>query len=131
MPSYFKSFDCRPTYGFVGEVGISKSVSIELAVSGDEVTLFRVNKGRTITKMVAVLVGSGSPSITWTVRVDDSRNATGTEIVTGGTVTTSVTTGTVVTVFNSSVLVADDWAWVEITAQSGTVEEFHLTVFLD
>ena len=80
--------------------------------------------------MVAVLRGSSTPSVTWTVRKGSDRSATGTEVVTGGTTTTSTTTGSVVTSFNSATIAASDFVWLRTTAKSGTVDEYHLTIHM-
>jgi hypothetical protein len=76
----------------------------------------------TVTKITAVLVGSGSPSVTWTIRWGANRDNPGTEVVTGGTTTTNTTTGDVITLFNNPVIAADSFIWLETTAKSGTVD---------
>ena len=108
----------------------SKSISIISPGSTENITLFNADAGYTITEMVAVLRGSATPSITWTVRKNGDRSAVGTEVVTGGTTTTSTTTGSVVTTFNSATIAASDFVWLAITAKSGTVTEYHLTVHM-
>ena len=50
-------------------------------------------------------------------------------MVTGGTTTTSVSTGSDVTSFDDATIIADSHVWVETTAQSGTVEQLIITVF--
>ena len=50
-------------------------------------------------------------------------------MVTGGTVTTSTTTGGVVTSFNDATVPADSFVWLKTTAQSGTVGQINITVF--
>lgn len=109
----------------------SKSIAIPDPTNAEDITLFRADEGFTITKMVAVLVGSSTPSVTWTVRKGSDRSAAGTEVVTSGTTTTSTTTGSVVTSFNSSGIAANDFVWLETTAVSGTVDELHVTVFME
>jgi hypothetical protein len=92
--------------------------------------LFNADAGYTITEMDAVLRGSASQSITWTVRKGSDRSAAGTEVVTGGTTTTSTTTGSVVTTFNSATIAAGDYVWLRTTAKAGTVDEYHLTIHM-
>lgn len=82
----------------------------------------------TVTEMRAVLVGSATPSVTWTIRHGTDRSAAGAEVVTGGTVTTSVTTGSDVTAFNDATIVSDSHVWMETTAQSGTVNSISVTM---
>lgn len=81
----------------------------------------------TITEIEAVLVGSSSPSVTWTLRHSTDRSATGNEVVTGGTTTTSTTTGSIVTAFNDATIPANSFLWIETTAQSGTVNSISIT----
>lgn len=107
----------------------SKSIAIESPTSSENISLFHSDEALTIVKIVAVLRGSGSPSVTWTVRKGADRSASGTEVVTGGTTTTSTTTGSVVTSFNSAGISANDFIWITTTAQSGTVPEISLTVY--
>jgi len=107
----------------------SKSITIEVPVAADSITVFFTNKAVTVSKMVAVLVGSATPSVAWTVRHGTDRSATGAEVVTGGTTTTSVSTGSVVTAFNDATIVADSFVWVVIGTVSGTVGQIHLTIF--
>jgi hypothetical protein len=97
--------------------------------ASEDFSFFFTDKAITILKITAVLVGSASPSVTWTIRHDADRSAAGTEVVTGGTVTTSVTTGSVVTSFNDATVIANAFLWLETTAQSGTVNSINVTVF--
>ena len=103
------------------------SVTIEDPTSSEDISVSFINKAVTISEMRAVLVGSSTPSVTWTIRHGTDRNATGAEVVTSGTTTTSVTTGSDVTSFNDATIVADSFIWLETTAKSGTVTELHVT----
>lgn len=108
---------------------MSKSITIESPTAAEDLSLFYTDDAITITKIVAVLVGSSTPSVTWTLRHGTDRSATGTEAVTSGTTTTSITSGSVVTSFNDATVVADAFLWIETTAQSGTVGQINITVF--
>ena len=108
---------------------LSKSFFIGDPTATEDLSLFFTDEAITITKMVAVLTGSATPSVTWTVRHDADRSAAGTEVVTSGTTTTSITTGSVVTSFNDATVDADDFIWLETTAQSGTVTSLMVTIF--
>ena len=110
--------------------GSSKSITVENPTAAEDISLFHSNNSYTITQMTAVLVGSTSQTVTWTVRKNSDRSATGTEVVTGGTVTTNITTGDDVVSFNSDTIDLDDFVWLETTAQGGTVTEFHLTIHM-
>jgi hypothetical protein len=107
----------------------SKSIDIEDPTSSEDISMFYSDEAMTISKMVCVLVGSSTPSVTWTVRHGTDRSAAGSEVVTGGTTTTSTSTGSVVTSFDDATVVADSFLWIETTAQSGTVDEMKITIF--
>jgi len=106
-----------------------KSITVEDPTNSEDIGLFFINKAVTITEIRAVLVGSSTPSVTWTIRHGTDRSATGAEVVTGGTVTTNTTTGDDLTTFNDATIVADSFIWLETTAQSGTVTKIHITIF--
>jgi hypothetical protein len=107
-----------------------KSITIESPTSSEDISAFFTNRAITISEIRAVVRGS-SPSVTWTVRHGTDRSAAGSEAVTGGTTTTSQTTGSDVASFNDATIVADSFVWIETTAQSGTVDELHITIFYD
>lgn len=106
-----------------------KSITIESPTNAEDLSIFFTNRAITITEMRAVLVGSASPSVTWTIRHSATdRSATGNAVVTGGTTTTSVTSGSDVTSFNDATIPADSFVWLETTAKSGTVGQLHVTI---
>jgi hypothetical protein len=114
--------------------GFSKSWSLEDPTNAEDKTLFFTNRAITITEMRAVLLGSASPSVTWTIRhqpaaTGQGRDDTGAEVVTSGTTTTSITSGDDITTFNDATIPADSFVWLETTAQSGTVDELHVTIY--
>lgn len=96
-------------------------------VTGDDWGLLHVDEAVTVEKLACVLKGT-TPSITWTVRYAADRSAVGTEVITGGTTTTSTTTGTITASFNSPNIPANSWVWIEITADSGTVTQATITI---
>jgi hypothetical protein len=96
--------------------------------AAEDRSMFFTDTAITVTKLAAVLKGSASPSVTWTIRYDADRNATGTEVVTGGTTTTSTTTGSIVSSFSDPTIPANSFVWLETTAKSGTVDEMNVTV---
>ena len=101
---------------------------VEDPTSSEDITIGFTNEAITITEMRAVLLGSSTPSVTWTIRHDTDRSATGAEVVTGGTATTDTTTGDDVTSFNDATIPADSHIWLESTAKSGTVDEIAVTI---
>lgn len=76
-----------------------------------------------IYEVEAVIVGT--TSVTWTLRRDTDRSATGTAIV-SAQVTSNATTGDLVTVAHT--VPANSFLWLETTALSGTPAELHVTV---
>ena len=109
--------------------GYSKSLIIENPTGAEDISYFYTEVALTATKLRAVLVGSATPSVTWTIRFGPDRSGAGTEVVTGGTVTTSTTTGSDVTVLDEPVIPAGSHVWVETTAQSGTVDSIIINLF--
>lgn len=101
--------------------------TIEDPSASEDLFGYFVDEAVTITKVAAVLVGSSTPSVTWTLRHGTDRSAAGSELVTSGT-TTTATTGSQITSFNDATIVADSYMWIETTAQSGTVNSLNLTV---
>ncbi|MBV1929113.1 MAG: hypothetical protein KUG81_06330, partial [Gammaproteobacteria bacterium] len=114
--------------GVISKPEFSKSIAIESPTATEDISMFFSNKAITVTEIRAVLIGSSTPSVTWTLRHGTDRSATGAEVVTSGTTTTSTTTGSDVTSFNDATVVADSFMWFETTAQSGTVDQILLTV---
>jgi len=105
-----------------------KAITIEDPTDSEDLTMFFTDYAITVTQMNAVLLGSSTPSVTWTIRHGTDRSATGAEVVTSGTTTTSTTTGSEVTSFNDATIPASSWVWVETTAQSGTLDEINITI---
>lgn len=109
--------------------GESKSIIIENPTNSENLSYFFTDVAITVDKLRAVLVGSATPSVTWTIRYAVNRDDTGTEVVTGGTVTTSTTTGSDVTTLDAPAIPANSHVWVETTAKSGTVDSININLF--
>jgi len=109
-------------------IKFSYSITVEDPDSSEDISIAFTNRAITITEMRAVLVGSSTPSVTWTIRHGTDRSAAGAEVVTGGTTTTSTSSGSDVTSFNDATIVADSHIWLETTAQSGTVNSISITI---
>ena len=75
----------------------------------------------------AVLVGSSSPSVTYTVKFASDRSAAGTTIASATVTNTS--TGATATISNSTVT-SGSYVWIETSAVSGTVNELHINLSL-
>lgn len=102
----------------------TKSITVESPTSSEDVTLFYATKDINITQIAALVIGS-TPSVTWTIRFSSNRADAGTEVVTGGTTTTS---SEVVTAFDDATIPSGSWVWLETTTTSGTVTQLHLTL---
>ena len=107
---------------------ITKSITILSPQATDKVTLFALPYAATLTKLQAVIRGSSTPSVNYNVKYGTDRSS-GTTVVSIGSTVSSTTTGDVVTSFNNSSPAADSYVWLEMIAVSGTVDEFHLTVY--
>lgn len=92
-----------------------------------EVTLFYVKNAVTISKINAVCRGS-APSVSYSLRYAPNRSATGTEVVSGGLLCSDTSTGDVTTTFDNATLPAGSFLWLKVTAMSGTVDEFSVTL---
>jgi len=105
------------------------SITVESPSDSEDISIAFTNRAITITEMRAVLIGSDTPSVTWTIRhhATDRSNA-GNEVVTGGTTTTSTTSGSDVTAFDDATISADSFIWLETTNMSGTVGQLHVTL---
>lgn len=112
----------------VGTSGEYKSISVEAPGTSEDITLFYTDVPIIITQLVAVVRGS-TPSLTYTVRHSTDRNAVGNEVVTSGSITTSTTSGDIVTIFNDATVPSASFVWLETTARSGTVLSFNLSVY--
>jgi len=117
------------TDGVTGPAQDVRTITIEAPNNDEDLTMFFTPNALTITEMRGVLRGSSSPLITWTVRhhATDRSNA-GNEVVTAGTNTTSITSGSDVISFNDATIPADSFVWLETTDASGVVDELHVTV---
>jgi hypothetical protein len=106
----------------------SKSITVESPSAAEDITVFYTPVELRISSISSVLRGSGAPSVDWTLRYDSDRDAVGTEVITGGSVTASETTGDDITVFDNNIVPADSFIWLETTGLSGSVEMLHITI---
>jgi hypothetical protein len=101
----------------------ARSATIAEPVSGDSFTLFKTTRETTINDVTALVSGG---SVTYEIRYAADRTAAGTLATVAATVT-NTTTGDVATVQNQPIA-SGNWVWLEITAVSGTVDEFNVSV---
>ena len=107
---------------------LSKTIMVESPTASENLSFFFTNESLVVTQMRAVVVGA-TPSVTWTLRHDTDRSAAGTEIVTGGTTTTSTTFGSNITNFDDATISDNSFIWLETTAKSGTVTQIEITLY--
>lgn len=109
----------------------ARALSIENPDDAEDMTFFFTNQTLKLDRMQAVIVGTASPSITWTIRFAENRSAAGTEIVAGGTTTSSLTTGSNIASFTNGTIPVESWVWLETTANAGSVALLTVTLFFD
>lgn len=112
------------------QIAGSKSIIVESPTNSEDLPFFFTDIPISATKIRAVLVGA-TPSVTWSLRHGTDRSAVGAELITGGTVTTEVTTGVDIVSFDDPTIIANSHIWFETTAVSGIVESIILTLFYD
>jgi hypothetical protein len=103
-----------------------KSITISEPLAGDSFTLFRTTKSTTLDSVVGLVVGSGSPSLSYQLRYASDRTASGTA-ATPVTFINNTTSGAPATIQNMPVP-SGNYVWLNITAVSGTTSEFNLSV---
>lgn len=100
-----------------------RSITIAGPQVNDSFTLFRTTRGTTISSVVGLVSGG---SVTYELRYAADRTTAGTLATVSDTVT-NTTTGDAATVQNQPIPAAR-YVWVVITAVSGAVSEFNLSV---
>lgn len=96
----------------------SRSITVESPSASEDISIFYTDVAITISKIVFII--TGATSVTTTIRHHTDRSNAGNEVVTGGTVVNSTTTGNVVTTFNDETIPANSFIWLKTTALSGT-----------
>ena len=97
---------------------LTKTLTIQEPEVGDDITVFRTNVAITVQGLIAVSIGTGTPTTEYSVKYSSDRSATGTTLV-ATTTTTSLTTGDSATLTNTQIP-ANSFIWVEISSASGT-----------
>ena len=98
----------------------TKSITLEPPTAAEDVSFFYAPTAITVQELVMVLTGSPTPSLTWTLHHDTDRSAAGNKVITASTVTTSTTSGDVLTAFNDATVPANSFIWLESTAIGDT-----------
>ena len=105
-----------------------RGVSITSPSASERIALFFTTQALTVTRINSVLVGSGTPSATFSIRFGDRIDQPGTEVVTGGITTTNTTTGQATTSFNQASIPANSWVFLTTSAVSGVISSLNVTV---
>jgi hypothetical protein len=101
----------------IGKPVLTKTLSLESPTATDNITIFRTDVDITVQEVIAVSIGT-TPSTTYVLRHSTDRSSTGT-LVTTSAATTSVTTGDVATLSDTTIP-ANSWVWFETSAATGT-----------
>lgn len=109
----------------------TRSLTISNPGASENLFCFKMEqRDVTITKITAVLQGSSSPSVTWSIQHGTDRSQAGTTVV---STTTNVgnggtTTGHVVTSFSDPTVASTEFVWVTTSAYAGIVNALHLLI---
>ncbi len=109
----------------------SKSITIESPNASEDITIFFTTVGLILTELVAVLTEfiPGSPSLDWSLRFGPDRDAAGTEVVIGGSTTTDINTGDIITIMDNPSIPADSFIWLVTTGvTAGLIRTAHITL---
>ena len=97
---------------------LTKTLSLEAPIAGDNITIFRTYAAITVQEVIATSIGTGSPTTTFVLRHHTDRGNAGT-LVTTSTATTSLAAGDIISLSDPTIP-AGSWIWFEATAASGT-----------
>lgn len=102
--------------------------NIQSVTASEDVVMTHTAVELVIEEISTIVRGASSPDVTWTVRYGTDRSAAGTEVITGGHTTSATTTHDSQTTFNNGTVPAGNFVWLETSAVTGTVDEFHISV---
>ncbi len=105
------------------------AVTLDIPNDEEDFTIMKAVDDITLSQMFAVIRGPTSPTVTWTVRHGANRLLSGTEVVTGGTTTTSTTFGDTITTLNNPTVTGSSWLWLETTASGGSPQELTVELY--
>lgn len=112
--------------GASGAPGPPKSLTIAYPVAGDNLTLFYTQSNTTLLQVAAILRGSGSPSVTYSLKYAANRSSAGTAATLSTTV--SSTTIAALATLQNMPIPANNFLWLEISSISGNPTELSITV---
>ncbi len=104
----------------------TKSMDVYKPTNVDNWCFFWTNCALTIAEIKTVI--SGGTSLTTTFYTGADRSGGSNTAIVSGMVTSNITTGNSVTSLACTSIAANAWVWFNIIANSGTVNEFHVTM---
>jgi|GEM_PF-5722333 len=108
------------------------SVTIESPSDSENITLTHVNEGWVLRKVIVVLRGSSSPSVTFNLKHAASRaNTSPSSVWAADKTASSETTGDSWTTFDSANIGSGRYLWLTTSATAGDVAEMNITVYYD
>lgn len=105
------------------------SVTLESPTDSENVCMGYTELALTVKRIVGVVTGASTPSVTIQISHGADRSATGDNVLSAATAVTNTTTGQTMDSFDEPKIPANSWIVLKTTAQSGTVNE--LIVFLE
>jgi hypothetical protein len=108
---------------------VIKGINLEFPGSSENAFIFRAHEIMRLLSARAVLVGSASPSVTFSIKSGSDRSSLGTTHTTS-TAVTNTTTGTLLDI-STPTIPAGSWVCLVSTAQGGTVTEIDLSLQLE
>lgn len=107
---------------------ISKSITLIFPSSTENITMFRAEQPFQLSAITFVASGT-SPSANWSFSAGTDRSAPSKLLATGNTAF-STTTGSVITSFTDSSILANEFVIFRLNGTSGTIGELHATLYL-
>lgn len=105
----------------------TKAVSVEDPTNAENITMFFTDVAITITQVNDVVQGT-TPSLTWNIEHATTRNSVSPNTLFGTDRATTSESGAETTTFSDATIPAGSWIWLTTSAQSGTTDEFNVTI---
>jgi hypothetical protein len=119
----------------VGTVNTSflRGLFVENPATDDEDPIFFTHVAITLSELRTIINGGASPSVDWTIRfsADASDRTAGTEVIVGGSTSTSKTTGDSETSFDNGTIPANVFVWLlltDVTTGADVPDSFDVTL---
>lgn len=115
--------------GHLLNLDMPKDITVEAPTSSEKIPWFTSPRTRKIQllELQAYVDGSSAPSMAWTVKFGLNPSQAGTEVVSGGTSTTGVSSVQTITSLDNAVVASNSAIWLETTDKSGTVDALKIT----